>query len=349
MLQESSSVQVVGGAELQQIIVARGLVKRGYRVSMICLNFGQEDRQEIDGIVIHRAYRPAAGIPLLRFFWPRLTSIYSCLKRVDADIYYHRAASVLTGVMAAFCQRNGKKSVFAVAGDPFIRFARDKWIYEYGVRRVDRIVVQNAAQERSIRERFGRDSTLIPNCYETVVRPECLSQREVLWVSTIRQLKRPGLFLDVAEALPDVRFTMIGGRGVGEAALFDAVKLRAERMDNVNFLGFIPYSEVHQHFDNAMVFVNTSDAEGFPNTFLQSWIRGVPTVSFVDSGARVGGQPVGCIVDSEEEMISVIRRLVDHRSERLRLGEVARLYVSSNHTPGRVLDLYDDLLRSMLD
>jgi glycosyltransferase involved in cell wall biosynthesis len=349
MLQESSSFQVVGGAELQQIIIARGLVRRGYRVSMICLDFGQEDRHEIDGIVIHRAYRPAAGLPLLRFIWPRLTSIYRCLKRVNADVYYQRAGSVLTGVMAAFCQRHGKKSVFAVAGDPFIRFRRDRWIYEYGMSRVDRIVVQNAAQKQFIREHFGRDSTLIPNCYEVSLHQNDLSPRDVLWVSTIRQLKRPELFLDIAEALPNVRFTMVGGKGVGEAPLYEAIKARAELLDNVDFVGFVPYSEVHQYFDNALAFVNTSDAEGFPNTFLQSWARGVPSVSFVDSGARMSEQPVGCVVDSKDEMISVIRRLVENDSERLRLGELSKLYVESNHTPDRVLDLYENLLRNTLD
>lgn len=349
ILANDADIQLVGGAELQQVIIARCLARRGYPVSMICLNFGQEDKCEIDGIIVYRAFRPREGLPVLRFIWPRLTSIWTCMKRANADIYYQRAASMLTGVIAAFCQRYGKKSIFAMAGDPMIRFSRDRWIYEYGIKHVDRIVVQNIDQERLVREEIGRDCILIPNCYQAALPRTPPSRKRVLWVSTIRQLKRPDLFLDVAQALPGYRFTMIGGVGVGEVPLYEKIKERAESLENVNFVGFVPYAEVDRFFDNAVLFVNTSDSEGFPNTFLQSWARGVPTVSFMDSSARVNEQPMGRVVTSLDEMTHTVIDLLENDAERSRLGEECKRYVEQNHAHDRILSLYEGLFRSVLE
>src|SRR5687768_7776605 len=106
LLSGDEGIQLIGGAELQMVIVARLLAARGHRVSMICLDFGQEDEIELDGVKVFRAYKPEEGIPILRFLWPRLTSVWQCLKRANADIYYQQTADMLTGVMAAFCKRH---------------------------------------------------------------------------------------------------------------------------------------------------------------------------------------------------------------------------------------------------
>lgn len=348
LLANHRDIQVVGGAELQQVLVARGLARRGYPVSMICLDFGQPDACEIDGVVVHKAHGPDEGIPVLRFLWPRLTSIWGCLERADADIYYQRAAGMLTGVMAAYSRRRGRRSVFAVAGDPMIRFARDRKIYEYGLRNVDCVVVQNSAQQQFLEERFGRESVIIPNCYEPEPRSGEPVETDVLWVSTLRQLKRPDRFLDLAAAVPSCRFTMIGGAGDGEAALYDAIRDRARTLPNVRFVGFAPYSEVSRYFDGTRLFVNTSETEGFPNTFLQAWARKVPTLSFIDCGARFRGEPVGQVVASEEEMAVLVRKLLANDAERIRLGSIARDYVAMHHFPERVLDAYEKVFRSLL-
>ena len=97
ILAGDQDIQRVGGAEVQQVIIAKGLAGRGYRVSMICLDFGQGNQIEIDGIRVFRTFRLDEGWPVLRFVWPRLFRIWSCLKRADADIYYQRAAGMLTG------------------------------------------------------------------------------------------------------------------------------------------------------------------------------------------------------------------------------------------------------------
>ena len=171
LLAGNADIQVIGGAELQQVIVARLLAARGIRVSMVCLDFGQAENVTVDGIEVIRAYKPNEGLPVVRFIWPRLTRIWECLLRVNADVYYQRAAGKLTGVMAAFCRKYGKKSIFAAAGNPDlvpntprIRFARDRWIYSYGLKNVDRIFVQNIEQARLCKAHFSRECTLVPNC-----------------------------------------------------------------------------------------------------------------------------------------------------------------------------------------
>ena len=56
------------------------------------------------------------------------------------------------------------------------------------------------------------------------------------------------------------------------------------------------------HFDGAALFVNTSVGEGFPNTFLQAWSRGMPTVSFFDPQVEFDGQPVGIVAPDADAM-----------------------------------------------
>jgi glycosyltransferase involved in cell wall biosynthesis len=348
VLAGDGDIRLAGGAELQQVLIARELVRRDYRVSMICLNFGQADRCEIDGVVVYRAFRPNEGLPVLRFLWPRLTSIWSCLKRVNADIIYQRGASMLTGVLAAYCRLHGGRSIFAMAGATKIRFSRDRWLFRYGMRNVDSIVVQNEFQQQLVYRETGRESVLIPNCYKTAVSDRQQADQNVLWVSTIRRVKRPELLLDVAKALPGYQFTMVGGPDPMDRSLYERIEARAAGLANVEFVGFVPYADVHQYFDRASLFVNTSESEGFPNTFLQSWVREIPTVSFVDSGARLNGKQVGRVVASMDEMVSSVRELLEDRSERSRLGQVARQYAESNHGLDRVLDLYEDLFSSLL-
>jgi glycosyltransferase involved in cell wall biosynthesis len=344
------SIESIGGAEAQQVIVARGLVERGYAVSFICLDFGQKAEIEMEGIKVFRAYRLDDGLPGLRFVWPRLTSIWKCLQRADADIYYQRTASRLTGIMAAYCRHMGRKSIFAAAGNPDleantprIRHWRDRKIYEFGLRHVDQILVQNNEQARLCRHTLGRDPILIPNCYPPPNRTSRGRGDYILWVSMIRQLKRPELLLDLAESCPEYRFRMVGGPGRGEESVFDEVRARASCIPNVEFLGFVPFSRIDKHFEDAALVVNTSESEGFPNTFLQAWSRGIPTVSFIDAGARLNGEPVGIIVNSIYDMTRAIGKLFPDGPTRNRESGRCLAYFQSHHSPSSVLDLYETL------
>jgi glycosyltransferase involved in cell wall biosynthesis len=342
----------VGGAEVQQSILARLLAANGYRVSMICLDYGQPERALIDGITVHKTCRPDEGVPVLRFLHPRLTALWRALLEVDADVYYTRAAGMLAGVVAEFCRWHGRRSIHAGASDmdfapdqrEQIRYARDRWLYRRGVALADRIVAQNEVQRSSCRATYGRDAVVIPSCYQRPERRDGNLPRKdtVLWVGVIRPGKRPQLLLELARRLPQRRFVMVGGPRGGDAALFERTRAEAATLPNVEFTGFLPLAEVEPRFDAARLFVNTSDFEGLPNTFLQAWARGVPTLGTVDAGTSAHRR-FGDVEAGARE----IEALLGDPQLWARASERCREHFERNHSGGETLVRYGRLLEGL--
>jgi glycosyltransferase involved in cell wall biosynthesis len=332
-------IQVVGGAEVQQAILARLFASDGYRVSMICLDFGQAPRVSIDGVEVLRLYRMKAGIPVLRFVHPRLTTMWRRLAEANADIYYCRSASMWVGVVAAFCRRNGRRLVYAGASDKDfvpdvagqIRYARDRWLYRRGIAAADAIVAQNEVQRADCRKHYGREAVVIPSCYQLPRERGSGERDRVLWVGTINHGKRPELLLELARRLPERRFVMIGGPSDASPELFDRVRTQAAALPNVEFMGFLPLAQAETWFDRARVLVNTSVYEGMPNVFLQAWARGVPTVATVDVGV-----PAHRVGNSLDELAKEIESAF---ADELR-GEACRKYFERTHGSAEVLERY---------
>lgn len=342
--------EVVGGAEVQQSILARMLARAGYRVSMICLDYGQAERVKIDGIEVLRTYKPDAGIPVLRFLHPRITAMWRAMRAVDADVYYQRSPAALTAVMAAFCRRHGKRSIYGAASDSdfvpgqqLLRFRRDRWLFERALAQVDAIIVQNETQQRDCRNNYHRRSIVIPSSYEAPADSTAAGGDCVLWVATLRPDKRPDILLELARRLPHRRFVMIGGPArsdVGGESYYQAIARAAAHLPNLEMLGFQPLAKTEPWFDRARVFVSTSTLEGMPNVFLQAWSRGVPTIAFLDVGARLQGKPVYPIVKDAAEAAAEIERLFGNDIEHAHASARCREYFAATHSGHESLSRY---------
>ena len=351
VLSGDTSIAMVGGAEVQQSVIAPALAARGYRVSMICLDHGQPDRAVVRGVTVHKAYSPEAGLPVVRFVHPRMTSLWEALKEVDADAYYQRTSAVSTGVTAAFCRRHDRYMIYAGASDvdfvpgrQDIEYLRDRKIFEWGLKRADRVFVQNEAQLTSLRANYGLHGLLIPNCYEPPAGERAGRGGDyVLWVATVRPSKRPELMLELARRMPQHRFVMIGGADPGRRAeeYHREIAAAAATLPNVEFKGFLPFAEAERWFDGARVVVNTSLYEGFPNTFLQAWSRGVPTVAFIDTGSRAQGQPVYDIVADVDDMAVRVDRLMREDILWEQHSHRAETYFRESHSVEAIAALYD--------
>ena len=165
-------IESAGGAELQQTFLGKELRKRGYAISYVSMDIGQDELERMDGMEIHRTYKLKEGIPGIRFLYPMFYKIWRALKRTNADLYYVRCAGYLPGIVAFFCQIHNKKMIYAGAHDTdFIphqfrfRTMRDKILYKYGLRRAHAIIAQSNKQKNLLWKHFLLNCTVIPNFY----------------------------------------------------------------------------------------------------------------------------------------------------------------------------------------
>jgi glycosyltransferase involved in cell wall biosynthesis len=352
----STEVPIVGGAEVQQGFIARALAQRGYRVSMISLDYGQEEGSVVDGIRMYKAQRPDEGIPIIRFVHPRITKMWRAMKRVNADIYYNRSSSVVTALTALFCRRFNKRSIYAAASDmdfvpgrEEIELARDKWIFQWGLKRVDEVVVQHAGQQLNYRRNYGREATLIPSCCVPPAGAHNDRAGYALWVARMGESKRPELLVEIARRMPGIRVVMVGGPGGGPRgeALYRAVREAAASVPNLELVGFVPYAGIDRWFNGARILINTSKFEGFPNTFLQAWSRGIPTVSLLDTQSLEDGVPVSALAQGVEDGAEQARRLMTDDLAWQQASQRAQRHFRRVHSVDAMLVRYEHLLATL--
>lgn len=340
-----------GGAETQTAVLGEALRRRGHDAIVIVTDY--DERSPLPrrtALPLANAYRRRAGVPGLRFFHPRWTGLHRAIARLRPDVVFQMCAGAGTGQIAWTCRRIGAAFVFATASDSDVDprrlrlGARDRRFYEYGLRRADRVVTQHARQAEQLLVHYGVRSTPIPLGAEL---PAAISAPDepptVAWLGTLRRVKRPERWLDMAERFPAVPFVMAGARASLEPGIFDAAKERAGRLGNVRFLGPVPSVEAVLH--GAYLLLNTSEVEGFPTTFLEAWGRGIPVVSYFDPDGLVARHGLGAIAGDAEEMARLLAEYLGDRAARDAAGRRARSYVERTHAPDAVAERIEAVLR----
>src|SRR5687767_1444185 len=304
----------VGGESVQHVLLARAWRDLGHEVSMIVHDHGQGRIADVDGIRAVAPYSRNEGIPVLRFAHPRLTGMIGAMREIDADLYYQSPAGAPTGITAWFCRRHGKRFITRIASDlavipgkQLIRFWRDRKIYEYGLRHADLIVAQGVQQRPLLKQTYGLKSEVLDMAVDMPSGPQPAKDIDVLWVSNFRPVKRPEVVLDLARRLPNVKFVMAGGALPGAEDYFQSMRQGASVLPNVACPGAVPYADVGAYFSRAKIFLNTSQIEGFPNTFLQAWVRGVPVVTFFDPDSLIKQRQLGRTVADLDDMVKAIQ------------------------------------------
>lgn len=337
----------IGGAERQQWLLARALVKSGWEVTVgVREGLQYRERMVIDGVNF-------VGMGMGQFIW----SCYRFLISERPDWWYWRAAEHLLGPAVQIAKLVGVATIFAVAFDTDIEPRRalarrpGLWpLYSWGLSGVDKIFVQHGGQMARLAKRWQAKAFVVPSLAAVLPNGPPHAERKgyVSWVGTLRQPKRADLLVEIAKRLPNVDFVVCGGTHNWRSSLGYGQKIvdSLQELPNVKYLGQVDTQETQRIIAEANLLLSTSDGEGFPNTFLEAWSSRTPVISLtIDPDDAIHKNGLGAVTGNLEGAIAAIKNFMNSSSLRDDMGDRARQYVHLYHGESRIIDIIESSIR----
>jgi glycosyltransferase involved in cell wall biosynthesis len=342
-----------GGAEYQIALLIDALVESN-RYELHYVTHFVDPREWARPYEVHRV---GSGGPIPRMgYLMESRSLYATLAAIRPEAIYQRVAGGYTAICAAYARRHAIPLVWHVAHDTevdrqvldparnFLRVRLEKWAAEYGLRRATRIVVQTHHQDRLLRRHFGREADAVignfhPPAADTIDKQE---PPTVVWIANLKPWKRPEIFVRLAAALKDLRaarFIMVGAPS-DDGAWQQALVREIEGTPNLEYVGRQSHAEVNALLGRSHIFVNTSMHEGFPNTFIQAWLRQVAVVSLqVDPDRVLELEKVGIAAGTEAGLQAAVRSLLEDPEARLAYAERGCRHAVTRHSLANAREL----------
>lgn len=297
------------------------------------------------GNIIHRiTSKPEVIIRPEYKIYSREFDIY---QEVDADVYCVFGVHDLAAKVGAFCVANSKRFVVFSASDEdfstmYYRqsievnpYGNVGYLADYAIRQADTIICQTDYQAWLCRERFCRDAFVVRNPAKGLKEEPAYNMRDrggyILWVGKSDYNKSPEVVLELAKKFPDIHFIMV--ISMSSPALHRRIFLN--QLPNLEIIDYLPYGEIEQLFRDAVLLLNTSKFEGFPNTFLQAGVSGVPIASLnVDPDGFIADNECGISAKGDmDDLVGSIQKLLDSPDLWRVYAENIFKYVSLYHDP----------------
>ena len=334
---------VIGGAEVDLYMLATELAKdENYRVSCITADYGQPDTQKYENVTVIKSLdfkkNPIKGA----------AKIWKAMKIADADVYMMKTPSPGVPLASAFCKRFNRHFTYRAASErEFNGVYLSKHpllgrLFIRSLRKASLITVQNQADADNLFSLAKLKAIVIPNGHRIPDLADTTKQI-FLWVGRSAPVKRPELFLTLAKELPGEKFTMICQPATGDSN-YDSLVEKASQIPNLEFHKEVSFAKIDKFFAKAKFLVNTSDSEGFPNTFVQACKASTPILSLnVNPDGFLDEYGCGvCCEGDLDKMAAQVKILAATRSGE-QMGARGRDYVEKTHDLAKIIERYKEL------
>lgn len=327
-----------GGGERVVLAIAKHLIQSG--VSLRVLTTGDPAITDYDGIPTERLRTSRHG---LNFALPAIIrqarstdliqtfNYHACLPSLTAGRILHKPVVCM---FLGLIQHNWLAMRGKIIGRAFRR-----WENFLVRRNFDRTLFLTEDNQQTALRLCNRPSHFLvihPGIDADEFSPADQKENMVVFVGKFDVRKGVDDVLEVARALPDIPFVMIGW-----GALEEQLKSRATQ--NVRFYPIDDRQGLRRFLARATCFFLPSQGEGFPVALLEAMASGCAVVSTVPvdfAGARVSP-------GDRNAMISAIKKLWEDPAEAIRLGnmnaESATRFSWEAHV-SRLVEIYREVL-----
>ncbi|HOQ05712.1 MAG TPA: glycosyltransferase family 4 protein [Anaerohalosphaeraceae bacterium] len=336
-----------GGAEVDLYMLATELAKDpAFSVSFICADYGQPDEQVRENV------RLLTGMDFRRNPVCSAWRLWRTLMKADAQFYMLETASPGVPLVYAFCRLHGRRFLYRTASqmefDGTYRAQHPVLgrLFYRVLCKADCVFIQNHQDQEQLRRAAGAESIVMPNG-QRLTEPAGQEKTFILWVGRSAKVKHPERFVELARRFPQESFVMVCRPATGDME-YEALRRQAESTPNLRFYPDVDFFELGRFFAAAKVFVNTSDAEGFPNTFIQAAAGGTAILSWrvnpddfltkYQCGLACGG--------AMERLVKGLEFLLE-RQRYSEIGQNGLRYVREHHDISVLAERYKEILRGL--
>ncbi len=272
-------------------------------------------------------------------FLIKILKTHKAISRIKPDAIIQHGLTNESCLMALYCFIRRIKFVFMFAHDlevqkRFQSSGKKCYLFRFIMKFSSLIVVQNKIQFELLKFEYDLHKSKIILLYNGFPLKKRIKKnyKKVLWVARSDKWKRPELFIKLADLNPEIPFTMICPDS-GDTDFYLQLVSSAKKINNLEFIKFVPFDEIDKYFEEAYLFVNTSDYEGYPQTFIQAVMNCIPIFSLnVDPDSFIVSNECGMVFNGDfEKMNRELSNIFNNKALYKKLSDNSYHYFLQKH------------------
>lgn len=365
-----------GGAGNATHQTALCLSRRGHEVHVLTSRLRHQPDVHTEGtLVVHRTFSLRKSLHQAGLFGAA-TYLASALQRLRRLLrtnhfdVFHFYFALPTGLLALYVHyRHKRPYVVSLRGSDVSGYDNTRWYLRplhWLLSPLTGMILNNAAYvtalSRNLRalEDSGHpdlDIQVIGNGIDRSLFPRNnrpKAHQNIRLICVCRIVRRKGLdyLLDAMSELANDGVTLdIVGTGECAADIHRSIR-RLNLENSVRMVGYIPREQLHEHYNEADIFVLPSLSESFGQVLLEAMSCGLPIIA-----SRVGGIPEtvresagGILVEpaSSQAIVGAVRQLSVNPDLREKMGEFNAELARTEYQWSGIADKYEELYYSSI-